>query len=86
MRVYDAFERAKAQAYYDLLRDRGSFSVIYLRERVEEQFKKWGDPFVYGIAANRRMLDWYIDISHEQGIMAKRYAFDEVFAPGVLGT
>lgn len=86
MRVYDAFERAKAQAYYDLLRDRGSFSVIYLREYVEEQFKKWGDPFVYGIAANRRMLDWYIDISREQGIMAKRYAFDEVFSPGVLGT
>ena len=86
MRVYDAFERSKAQAHYDLLRDRGSFSVIYLREYVEEQFKKWGDPFVYGVAANRRMLDWYIDISREQGIMAKRYAFDEVFSPGVLGT
>ena len=85
-RIYDAFQRSKAQAYYDLLRDRGSFSVIYLREYVEEQFKKWGDPFVYGIEANRRMLDWYIDISHEQGIMAKRYALNEVFSPTVLDT
>lgn len=85
-RIYDAFERSKAVAYFDLLRDRGSFSVIYLREYVEEQFKKWGDPFVYGIEANRRMLDWYIDISHEQGIMAKRYDFDEVFSKNILDT
>ncbi len=39
-----------------------------------------------GIEASRRMLDWCIDISHEQGIMAKRYGLDEVFAKGVLGT
>ena len=85
-RIYDGFQRSKEQAYFDLLRDRGSFSVIYLREYVEEQFKKWGDPFVYGIEANRRMLDWYIDISHEQGIMAKRYGLDEVFSRSVLNT
>ena len=86
MRIYNAFEQSKAQAYYDLLRDRGSFSVIYLREYIENQFKKWGDPFVYGIEANKRMLEWYIGISHEQGIMAKKNTFDEVFAEGVLKT
>jgi 4,5-dihydroxyphthalate decarboxylase len=85
-RIYDAFEASKAQAYYDLLRDRGSFSIIYLREAVEAQFKKWGDAFVYGVEANRRTLDRYIDISHEQGIMARRYGLDEVFAKGVLDT
>jgi 4,5-dihydroxyphthalate decarboxylase len=85
-RVYDGFEASKAQAHYDLLRDRGSFSVLYLREFVEKQFKQWGDPYVYGISANKRMLDWYIDISHEQGIMKNRYALSDVFAAGTLDT
>ena len=85
-RIFDGFEASKAQANYDLLRDRGSFSVLYLREYVEEQFKKWGDPFVYGISANRRMLDWYLGISHDQGITKRRFEIPEVFAAGVLDT
>jgi 4,5-dihydroxyphthalate decarboxylase len=85
-RIYDGFEASKAQAHYDLLRDRGSFSVLYLREFVEKQFKQWGDPYVYGISANKRMLEWYIHISHEQGIMKDRYALPDVFAPSVLDT
>ena len=32
------------------------------------------------------MLDWYIDISHEQGIMKDRYALSDVFAAGTLDT
>jgi hypothetical protein len=32
------------------------------------------------------MLDWYLDISHEQGIMKTRYQLPDVFAPGVLDT
>ena len=85
-RIYDGFQRSKEQAYFDLLRDRAGFSVLYLRERVEEQFKRWGDPWVYGIEANRNMLEWYVKISHEQGIMRERYALDQVFAQGALDT
>ena len=85
-RIYDAFERSKAQSYFDLLRDRGSFSVVYLREYVEEQFKKWGDPFVYGIKGNERMLDWYLDASHEQGMTKERLPLKDVFSAGVLDT
>ncbi len=36
--------------------------------------------------ANCRMLNGCINLSHEQGIMAKRYGLDEGFAKGVLGT
>ena len=85
-RIYDAFEESKKQAYFDLLRDRAGFSVIYLREHVEEQFKRWGDPWVYGIDANRGALNAYIDWSHDQGIMKKRYRLDEVFSKAVLDT
>ena len=85
-RIFDGFQASKDRAHFDLLRDRGSFSVLYLREYVDAQFKKWGDPFVYGIKPNENMLNWYIDISHEQGIMAKRNSLDEVFAAGILDT
>ena len=84
--IYAGFQRSKERAYFDLLRDRGSFSVLYLREFVDLQMKKWGDPFVYGVGANRNMLNWYIDISHEQGIMATRNSFEEVFATGMTQT
>jgi 4,5-dihydroxyphthalate decarboxylase len=85
-RIYDGFQRSKDQAYFDLLRDRAGFSVMYLREHVAEQFKKWGDPWVYGIGANRNMLEWYVRISHEQGIMKEHYPLDQVFSKGVLDT
>ena len=85
-RIYDGFQRSKEQCYFDLLRDRGSFSVVYLREYVEEQFNKWGDPFVYGIKANERMLNWYLDASHDQGMTKNRMDVKDVFASGVLGT
>jgi len=85
-RIYDGFERSKDAAYFDLLRDRAGFSVMYLREHVAAQFKKWGDPWVYGIKANRNMLDAYIDWSHQQGIMKDRFSLDQVFSQGVLDT
>ncbi len=85
-RIYDGFQKSKDQAYYDLLRDRAGFSVIYLREHVEDQFKKWGDPWAYGIAANHNTLNAYIDWSHQQGVTKKRLSFDHVFSKGVLDT
>ncbi len=85
-RIYDGFQASKDQAYFDLLRDRAGFSVLYLREYVAEQFKKWGDPWVYGMSANRNMLNAYIDWSHEQGIMRDRLSFEQVFSKGVLDT
>ncbi|HEU4638962.1 MAG TPA: hypothetical protein VFS84_08915, partial [Candidatus Binatia bacterium] len=59
-KFYAAFEKAKELAYDDIASDRGGFSVIYLRERVKEQMKTWGDPWKYGLKANKTTIDTFI--------------------------
>ena len=44
------------------------------------------DPFPYGVAANRRMLDTIIDYSHEQGLTPRRMNIEELFASETLDT
>ena len=59
-KFYTAFERAKQIAYDDILSDRGGFSVVYLRERMKEQNAVWGDPWKYGLKANKSTIDAFI--------------------------
>jgi len=56
-KLYRAFEDAKKIAYQDIANDRGSFSVVYLRERLEEQEEKFGDPFKYGVTGAKADID-----------------------------
>ncbi len=42
------------------------------------------DPFPYGLAANRPMLELLIDYSHEQGLTAKKMKVEELFAESTL--
>ena len=39
-----------------------------------------GDPYPYGVKANRKMLDTLIDFSHEQGLIATKPKIEELFA------
>jgi 4,5-dihydroxyphthalate decarboxylase len=59
-KLYDAFDQAKSMAYTDILNDRAGFSVVYLRERLVEQQREWGDPWKYGVAANRNFIDAFV--------------------------
>ena len=85
-RLYDAFERSKAMATEEALNDRAGFSVLYQREIAFEQRRKWGDPFQYGIAANRPMFETFFQYNLEQGNVQRLPAFEEVFAPSTLDT
>ena len=85
-KLYAAFEQAKALAYDDILSDRGGFSLVYLRERLKEQRERWGDPFKYGLRANRSTLDAFVDYNVEQGMVRSRLADDQIFARGTLDT
>ena len=85
-KFYDAFEQAKKTAYDDTLSDRGGFSVVYLRERLKEQFEKWGDPWKYGIKANKETIDALIRYNHEQGMIRSALSYEEIFAQGTLDT
>jgi len=85
-KFYAAFEKAKALAYDDTLSDRGGFSVVYLRERLKEQFAKWGDPWKFGIKGNRTTIDAFIKYNVEQGMIRKAPSYADIFAAGTLDT
>jgi 4,5-dihydroxyphthalate decarboxylase len=85
-KLYGAFEQAKKIAYDDILSDRGGFAVVYLRERAKEQFARWGDPWKYGIRANRSTIDAFADYNYEQGMTQSRLSDKEIFAAATLDT
>jgi 4,5-dihydroxyphthalate decarboxylase len=85
-KLYAAFEQAKQIAYDDILSDRGGFSVIYLRERMKEQLSKWGDPWRYGLKANKATFDAFIRYNVEQGMIRRAPSYQEIFAAGTLNT
>ncbi|HEX9445714.1 MAG TPA: ABC transporter substrate-binding protein [Candidatus Binatia bacterium] len=83
-RLYAAFEQAKQMAYDDILSDRGGFSVVYLRERAQEQFERWGDPWKYGVRANKSTIDALVRDNHEQGMTRAPLAYKDIFAAAAL--
>ena len=44
------------------------------------------DPFPFGIAANRAMLDTITSYSHEQGLTPRQMKVEELFAESTLDT
>jgi 4,5-dihydroxyphthalate decarboxylase len=85
-KFYSAFEQAKQIAYEDILSDRGGFSVVYLRERMKEQAETWGDPWKYGIKANRATIDAFIKYNLEQGMIRSAPSYTDIFAASALDT
>jgi len=85
-KFYAAFERAKEIAYEDILSDRGGFSVVYLREKMKEQTAAWGDPWKYGIQANKTTIDAFINYNVEQGMIRAAPSYSDIFASGTLDT
>jgi 4,5-dihydroxyphthalate decarboxylase len=85
-KFYTVFEQAKRMAYDDILSDRAGFSVIYLRERMKEQMRDWGDPWRYGIQANKRAIDAFIRYNHEQGMIRSKPSYGQIFAAAALDT
>jgi len=85
-KIYAAFEKAKALAYDDILSDRGGFSVAYLREKMNHQREAWGDPWKYGVKANRSTIDAFIKYNVEQGMIRTSMSYNDIFAAGTLDT
>jgi 4,5-dihydroxyphthalate decarboxylase len=83
-KFYAAFEKAKEIAYDDILSDRGGFSVVYLREQMQQQRAAWGDPWKYGIKANRSTIDAFVKYNVEQGMIESAPGYAEMFAAGAL--
>jgi 4,5-dihydroxyphthalate decarboxylase len=85
-KFYNAFEQAKQIAHDDILSDRGGFSVVYLRERMKEQIAAWGDPWKYGLKANKATIDTFVRYNIEQGMVRSQLFYGDLFAAGTLDT
>jgi 4,5-dihydroxyphthalate decarboxylase len=85
-KLYDAFEEAKRLAYRDIMNDRAGFSVLYLRERLVEQMRDWGDPWKYGVAANRTTVERFARYNADLGLTGRELKVQELFAESTLNT
>ena len=81
--LYRAFEEAKALAADRLPREGALFCMLpWLSKHVEDDLAILGpDPFVYGLEENRATLDAFMGYVHEQGIIKKPLAPNDLFAP-----
>ena len=81
--LFDAFVRAK-RIYIDRLRSGAIAEPTAADKTFASVMEITGDPLPYGIAPNRREIEAVIQYSVEQGILAKPFAVEDVFAKGTL--
>ncbi|MBI2999819.1 MAG: ABC transporter substrate-binding protein [Deltaproteobacteria bacterium] len=55
-----------------------------IAEMEEEREIFGGDPWPYGLEANRHVLETLVGYTHEQGLIKKRPELESLFAPGTL--
>lgn len=84
--VMGAFDRAKevCRHYYD---DPNWSRLAWGRHFFEEERRLLGDdPWPYGVKKNRANLERFMGYSLDQGLMGKKLAVEELFAPATLDT
>lgn len=81
--LYKAFERSKALAVRRLWNAETLFAALpWLAAHLEETEAIVGrDPFVYGLDANRHVLQPFLQYCHEQGLTERPLAAEGLFAP-----
>jgi 4,5-dihydroxyphthalate decarboxylase len=86
MKLYEAFNAAKAQAMATLL-ERTPAALMFGPEYLAMTRSILGDdPFPYGIKANQAMIDTIVSYSHEQGLTPRKMKNEELFAAETLET
>ena len=80
--LVQAFEQAK-QAAYKRLENPRIVPLAWFRHALEEQEEFLGaDPWEYGLTpSNRKNLEALMQYSLEQGLIGRKMALDELFAP-----
>jgi 4,5-dihydroxyphthalate decarboxylase len=85
-KIYAAFEQAKKVAYDDILSDMAGFTVVNLREKMKQQMETWGDPFRYGLRANKETIETFNRYNLEQGLVRSVVPLNRQFAASTLDT
>jgi 4,5-dihydroxyphthalate decarboxylase len=82
--VLDAFEASRAHAFA-AMRDPRRISLAWFEDAWQEQVRVLGsDPWRYDFEANRSQLETLVRWSHEQGMIGRRFAPEELFAATTL--
>lgn len=81
--LYKAFALAKDEARKNLYDSSAlRFMLPWLNQQVEEAERLLGvDYWSYGLGANHETLATFLRYHHEQGLSARRYRPEELFAP-----
>ncbi|SFO55680.1 4,5-dihydroxyphthalate decarboxylase [Pseudonocardia ammonioxydans] len=81
--LFTAFERAKALTEVRMGEVAANpYMVPWLVDELERTRSLLGQDFwPYGLDANRSVLEVFLRYAHEQGLTARRWAADELFAP-----
>jgi 4,5-dihydroxyphthalate decarboxylase len=80
--VFDAFSQAK-KVYVSLLRA-GKLPKMTAMDEMHKRVMEitGGDPLPYGVGPNRRALEELIQAAHDQGIIARKPAVEDLFPSG----
>jgi 4,5-dihydroxyphthalate decarboxylase len=82
VRLFQAFVEAKRLSNQRLFAD-ASLSLVWKDHYVEtERTLFGGDPWEYGIAKNRHVVEKFLAYCYEQGVAAREMQVEELFAPG----
>ena len=84
--LFKAFQQAKELAYRRL-NDLSPYkiSMVWFREPMNEQKKILGeDPWPYGLAKNRHVVETLMGYLHEQGLAKRQLSIEELFAANTL--
>lgn len=80
--LYRAFVDAKAHAQRSLPRDKTPGTLFGNEQLAATCASCDGDPFAYGIARNRAMLDTVVLMCLEQGLIRNKLAIEDMFLLG----
>jgi len=86
--VLKAFEQAK-EAGLKKLSDTSATKVTlpFVEERLKEARDLMGEDYwSYGVAPNRKVLDYFLGQHHAQGLSSRRVSVDELFHPAAYET
>jgi 4,5-dihydroxyphthalate decarboxylase len=82
--LYSGFVKAKAH-FNARLSDAIPSALFFGKEYLAMTQETFGsDPYPYGLKANRKLLETLIDFSHEQGLISKKPAIEDLFAKATL--
>ncbi len=86
--VYKAFEESKRVGLEKLSDTSATKATLpFVEERVKEARDLMGDDYwSYGVAPNRKVLDYFLEQHHREGLSSRRVSVDEMFHPSTYET